>query len=146
MHNGNPLLRSGVQMRTSQRSSNCLARVHDPVFFFQLTQVNAEGQPSQIALRVNDERRDARQRCFFDEGFGHHGLSRTRGTEHGAVPSEHLRGDVDGLASVPSRAQEHAFGFVLTLPCGRTTRYRVRNGRRIVVEQIADEVANRRVG
>ena len=123
-----------------------LGSSHDPVFFFQFAQINAEGQPSQIALRVNDEGRDARQRCFFDERLGHHGLSRTRGTEHGAVPSEHLRGDVDGLTGVPSRAQKHAFGLVLTFPCGRTTRYRIRNGRCIVVEQVADEVANRRVG
>ena len=98
-----------------------LGSSHNPVFFFQFAQVNAEGQPSQIALRVNDERWDARQRCLFDERLGHHGLSRTRGTEHGAVPSEHLRGDVDGLTGVPSRAQKHAFGLVLTLPCGRTT-------------------------
>ncbi len=119
---------------------------HDAVFFLQLSEVNAEGQPGQITLRVDDEGGNACQRRFFDEGFGHHGLARTGGTEHGAVAGEDLRGDVNGFTGVSSRAQKHPLWFVLALPRRRTPRNRVGHRRGVVVEQIADEVTDRGSG
>ena len=123
-----------------------LGSSHDAVFFLQFSEVNAEGEASQIALWIDDEGWNARQRRFFDEGFGHHGLARTGGTEHGAVASENLRSDVNGFTGVPSRPQKHPLWFVLTFTGRRTPRHRVGDRRGVVVEQIPDEVTDRGFG
>ena len=123
-----------------------LGSSHDAVFVLQFTEVNAEGEASQIALWVDDEGGNARQRRLFDEGFGHHGLARTGGTEHGAVACENLWSDVNGFTGVPSRSQKHPLWFVLTFTGRRTPRHRVGNRRGVVVEQIADEVTDRGFG
>ena len=75
-------------------------------------QCRGRGEPNRPV--VDDEGWNARQRRFFDEGFGHHGLARTGGTEHGAVACENLWSDVNGFTGVPSRSQKHPLWFVLT--------------------------------
>ena len=49
----------------------------DAVFFLEFAHVNPEGEPRQVALRVDNERGNAGERSFLNERFRHHGLSRT---------------------------------------------------------------------
>ena len=48
----------------------------NPVLFLELAHIDAEGQPSEVTLRVDDEGRNASERRFFDERLGHDGFSR----------------------------------------------------------------------
>ena len=83
------------------------------VLVLQLIGVDAQRQPSKVALGVNDEGRDASQCRFFDQGFRHHRLSRSRRSEHGTVASQHLRSNVHRLSSVTPSPQQQPAWFVL---------------------------------
>ena len=108
------------------------------VFFFKFIKVNAKGQPRQISLWVNDERRNASEGGFFDQGFGHHGFSRPGRPEHGAMSGQHLRSNVDRFTGISPASKKHPFWFVLALRGLFGCHSSGVDGGHVVVEQVGN--------
>ena len=92
-----------------------LRSVYEAVLFLKFTQIDAERKTSQVALGVDDERRNACQRSLFNERLGHDRFSRPGRTQHGPVSSQHLRCNVDGITRVATGSKQHPFWFVVPL-------------------------------